>query len=332
MNSIYLAYNNLLNHRTSTIDGCGCSELQITLLAKSLADAGFDVVCFYTGTEGRIDNVLYRKYNDLINNKNINTDTPLIFWRFFDQIPHLINFYNPNRIILWSQDYKGLGLSGQIAELINNNNIQIVGVSKFHKNSLVDKLVNPSNVTVIYNAVYTGHYKYYTDLSIKKNTITFGTAPQKGLSTIIRLFDSLYTKHPHFQLNILEPSYSRSTSKDWLNKPYVKICNNIKDKKELCQILQSSLCVISTEFPETFGCVFAEAYFLKTPVIATDKINGMHEFINTEHICDLNNYEAFEKLLLSFYYNRPYVSLDVGLLDTNIVNVWKNLILEKISK
>lgn len=327
MNSVYLAYNNFHDHKNIINSGSGASEFQIILLAKKLADIGFDVTCFNRGANlGKIDNVTYRNYNDILNNNNIDINTPLIFWRFFDVIPRLLNFYNPNKIILWSHDYRGHSLSENTGKLVDKNKIQVVAVSNFHKNSL-SHLIDPSNIIVIYNALYSEFYQYEDSIKLDKNAITFGTAWSKGIDTVLRLFNKLYDRHPNFYLNILSPNYGKHPIN--INKPYIKMYNTVRDKKVFCKILQSSLCLVSTEFPETFGCIFAEAYHLKTPVIATNKINGLHEFINNEHICNLRDYDDFEKLLLSFYNNRPNVNLDNSLLDVNIINLWKDLIIKK---
>lgn len=319
MNSIYIAYNNWVNHKTALSAGCGASEFQISLLAKALADDGHDVTCFNsTKTKEKIENIFYRPYQDLMNNKDINGDIPLIFWRFFDVIPHLVKFYNPRKIILWSHDYGGHGSLSSF-QIVNESKIKIVAVSNFHKNSLDS--INPENIIIIPNALYDNVYQYSKDIEINKNMITFGSAWHKGLNQIVDLFDKLYLKYPNFFLNVLSPNYGKINID--LKKPYIKLLNIVGNKKQYCNILQSSLCTISTEFPETFGCVFAESYYLKTPVIATNKYNGMHEFINNEHTCDLQNYDEFENLLLRFYDNRPIVQLDSSFLGGEIINIWK---------
>jgi len=324
MNSVYLAWNNHLNHKSVLNAGSGASEFQICLLAKQLSINGFNVTCFNrSGIYEKIDNILYRDYNDLIYNKNIEKDVPLIFWRFFDIVPNIIKFYNPKRLIVWSHDYKGIGLSEQVSELINNNKIQVVAVSEFHKNSLK---INKENISVIYNALYTEVYRYDDKIEVDKNSITFASAWKKGLDVIIKLFDNLYAKYPNFYLNVLSPSYGKINLPSLINKPYIRLHDVVRDKKIYSSLIQSSLCVVSTEFPETFGCTFAESYYLKTPVIATNLINGMHEFINNEYTCDLKSYEQFEKLLLSFYYNRPKVSLSENFLETKVLDCWENLI------
>lgn len=326
MKSIYFAYYNIpLNHQNILKIGSGASEVQICLLAKSLSDRGFDVTCFYGGQNEKVDNIYYRNYNELENNENIDQNTPLIFWRHFNKLPKIFSFYNPQKIILWSHDYRGIGLTDDIVNIINSNDTKIVTVSNFHKYSI--KKVNQNNIIVIYNALYSQTCFYKENLEIDKNRIVFASAWIKGIDTILNLFDKLYIKYPNFYLNILSPNHGKIDIENRIkNKPYFKLSGTITDKQELSQILQTSLCLISTEFPETFGCIFAEAYYLKTPVIATHIPNGLYEYIDINHRCNLKNYDEFEHLLISFYEKRPKVELDEKFLDTNIVNKWHSLL------
>lgn len=329
MKSVYFGFNNLSNHQTIMDSGSGASEFQLLMLAKSLADYGFEVTCFSRSDSvrgfGKLDNIIYRDYNDLINNNRIDTNTPLIFWRFFDILPNLTHFYNIDKIILWSHDHRGHGLSKEVGEIINHNKLKIIAVSNFHKNSLTHS-INPSNIIVIYNAVYNDMYYYDEYTKIDKNAVVFASAWHKGIETILLLFDKLYNYHPNFYLRLLSPNYGKIDIKNFIDKPYIQYYDTVKNKKRLCELIQSSLCTMSTEFPETFGCIFAESYFLKTPVIATHRINGMHEFIDNHHICNLKNYESFENLLMSFYKDRPKIQLSNQFLKSNVLKNWINLI------
>jgi glycosyltransferase involved in cell wall biosynthesis len=117
----------------------------------------------------------------------------------------------------------------------------------------------------------------------------------------------------------MRPSYNTQPEPD---RDYILLLNTINNKEEYCSIIQSSLCTITTDFYETFGCVFAESYYLNTPVILSDKISAIHEFLNNDHMCNLDNYDSFEARLLEFYENRPLVYLKSSFMDNESLNCW----------
>lgn len=69
-------------------------------------------------------------------------------------------------------------------------------------------------------------------------------------------------------------------------------------------MLQQNLCVLTTSFPETFGCVFAEALHLGVPVIGDLSVKcGFHEIIQKEHMCNFNNENEVVQKIEEFYKN-----------------------------
>ncbi len=322
---IYLIYNNGLIHKNVVEKGYGASEFQFYMLAKKLSELNYDITIFNTSNiNDTIDNIRYRDYNDLINNIDIDTNAILILMRFFNTIKDIKYYFPLYNIIVWSHDYLHnleYFLDNETVKIINDNNIKVISVSNFHKEN-ISQYINKKNIYVIYNILYSDIYKKQERININRVNIVFASAWAKGLDTIINLFDKLVLKYPEFKLILLRPNYNTCICP---NRDYINLVDTIDNKEDYSKIIQSSLCTITTNFPETFGCVFAESYYLNTPVIATDKINGMHEFINNDHICNLNNYNNFEKLLLDIYNNRPYVSLDSKFIDNEGINQWIKL-------
>lgn len=324
---LYLVYSNNLDHKKILEKGYGASEFQFYMLSKKLADIGYDVTIFNTSNiNGFLDNILYRNYDDIFNNIDIDKSAVLILMRFFISIKHLIDFYPSNNILIWSEDYihsRTDNLIDNISiDLINNYNIKVLSVSNFHKNNL-SSYFNINNLYTIYNILYSDVYMKKDNIIINKNNIVFASSWSKGLYKILNLFDLLYNKYPNFKLVLLRPNYNTDTPP---YREYITLLDTIDNKEEYCSIIQSSLCTITTDFPETFGCVFAESYYLNTPVIATHIINGLHEYIDNNHICDLNNYNNFEEILMRFYNNRPCVSLSNNLVDSNGLDQWINIL------
>jgi len=335
MYSIYFIYNKCLNHNLILEKGYGNSEFKFYRLAKEIADKNYNTIICNTSVIKNdteyIDNITYKSYKSLINGLiKVDNHDIFIIMRDFRNVQLLRKYYN-NKFIVWTGDYFTHKqpchfMNKDDALYISNDiNTTIVAVSKIHKKIIEDYFksynINKFNITYIYNCVFTKHFinKKY---EINKNDIIFGSSWSKGLNKIIKLFDKLIKKHPNFKLLLMRPNYNLSVVPD---RDYIKLLNTVDTKPELSKIIGSSLCVLTSEFFETFGNLFAESYYLNTPVIATHKKNGLHEIIDNSHICNLNNYDEFEKLILSFYNNRPFVELNSQFYEENIINEWINL-------
>ena len=85
----------------------------------------------------------------------------------------------------------------------------------------------------------------------------------------------------------------------------------IKNKIEYCELLQKSLCVLTTSYPETFGCVFAEALHLGVPVIGDNSVKaGFQEIIKPEYLCNFNDHKKVINIIDTIREN--IVKLDDG--------------------
>ena len=76
------------------------------------------------------------------------------------------------------------------------------------------------------------------------------------------------------KLLLLKPSYD-TCNYNFSNYPFINVLGNIKNKSEYCKLVQSCLCVLTTSYQETFGCIFAEAMHLGVPVIGDNSIIGL---------------------------------------------------------
>ncbi len=327
---IYFIYNNDLNHTIIKEKGYGASEFQFYMIAKELSLKGLNITIFNSSNIDSVyDNILYRKYSDIENGKNINNSAIVVFMRMFKEIHMLLRNFNKDNIYIWSEDYVHSQhnppylVDINTINTIRENNIKIITVSEFHKNNIVSVFnINPLNVTVIYNALYSSIF-INDDIDINKNNIVFASAWSKGLDKIIYLFDALHARHSHFKLVLMRPNYNRDI---YSQRNYIELLDTVDSKEEYSKIIKSSLCVLTSEYPETFGCVFAEAYHLGTPVIATNIRNGLHEFIDNSYTCNFNNPTEFINLVEKIYNNRPCVKLDEKFYDTAIIHQWHNLL------
>jgi len=332
MKNIYFICNNNGNHKNILEEGSGASELLFYFTAYKLSNY-FNVTIFNRDIEQlKIDNI---QYLFLPNNKNPNIEninnSIIIVQRHFSTLIDLHKINNTNRYILWCHDHLGKTFSNlsdkylpcDVNDYFNKNNIDIIAVSDFHKENIKDIMPN-INIIRIYNALFIDIYQKNNNNEIQynKNQIVFASNWGKGINKILKIGKEYYNKNKDFKLILLKPSYC-DMEINCDNYPFIECIGNIKNKKEYCKILQNSLCVLTTSFTETFGCVFAEALHLGVPVIGDNSVKaGFHEIIPYEHMCNYNNYEEVIKKIEEFRKNRPNVKLDKKFYDEIIIEEW----------
>jgi hypothetical protein len=325
MNKNFVILNDF-NHISINNEGGGESELLFFNVAFSLSKT-FNIKIFKTGGEfGIIDDIEYLQISEF---KERNTD--VIVQRHFNLLIELHKKNPYNNYILWSHDYLENGFSHLrgdyskdfINEYFKNNNIKIVAVSNFHKNNLLTEFPDV-NIQVIYNALFKSIYPKFEEKNIKSQ-ITFASNWAKGLDKILNITKEYYKINKNFKLILLKPSYCE-WSPNFNNYPYIEIIGNIKNKNEYSKILSESICVLTTSYPETFGCVFAEALHLGTPVLADSSISaGFHEFISNEFKVNFNNIREIINKIEQIRLNRPNVNLPLEFYENSVINEWKNI-------
>ena len=330
MVSLYFIITKNQNHKTILHDGGGASELLFYTLAYNLSNEHKVVIYNTERNDTIIDNIKY-KYIDEKNLNFINNiqNSIIIIQRHFNIAIELHKINPNNKYILWSHDYLEYSfnnLSGNYSQYDINtyysiNNITIVGVSNFHKTNIQSKFPD-ININVIYNALFPELFAKHENIIINKNNIIFASSWSKGLNNIIHISSEYYKKNPHFKLILLKPSYDSN----FVNYPFIECLGNIKNKAEYCKLLQSCLCVLTTSYQETFGCVFAEALHLGVPVIGDNSIKaGFHEIISEDHMCNFRNPQEVIQKINEFQKLYPKVSLDSKFYSKNIIEEWKKL-------
>lgn len=330
MPKIYFIINQSENHQSIIDGGGGASEFLFYLTIKSLS-RHFNIVVYNRGSTCKIDNIEYRFLPDNMN-PDIDNNSVVIVQRNFNVLIDLHKNNPSNKYILWSHDYlhdKFNNLSGnynpsEINNYFSKYNIKIVSVSHFHKNNILERLPNV-NVTPIYNALFPEYFIKDSNINYDKNTIIFASNWGKGLDKVLNIGKHYYNRNKEFKLILIKPKYC-----DWepeLHKyPFIEKRGCIENKKEYCKILQSCLCVFSTSYPETFGCVFAEALHLGVPVMGDNSIQaGFHEIIPKEFMCNFNNPNEVINKIENLRTNRPNVTLDNKFYDESVINEWIKL-------
>tara|TARA_X000000950_G_C13914852_1_gene660470 strand:+ start:3877 stop:4875 length:999 start_codon:yes stop_codon:yes gene_type:complete len=331
MQTIYFIIPQHNNHQSIIKKGNGASEVLFYLTAKSLS-SHFNVIIYNRDASCKIDDIDYRYLPDNMK-PDIDNNSVVIVQRHFNILIDLHKIKPANKYILWSHDYLEKtydNLSGNYnPSEINNyfliHNIQIVSVSHFHKNNILSRLPNVK-VTPIYNALFPEYFTKHTDNNYDKNTIIFASNWAKGLDKVLNIGKHYYNRNKNFKLILIKPEYCKWEPE--LNKyPFIEKRGCIKSKDEYCKLLQSCLCVFSTSYPETFGCVFAEALHLGVPVIGDNSVKaGFHEIIPHQLMCNFNNPNEVIDKIENLRTNRPNVTLDNKFYDVSVINEWVKLL------
>jgi len=341
MITLYFIITKDKNHLSILNDGGGASELLFYTLAHNLSK-DYKVIIYNLEKEQLIlDNIEYNYFNrnnlDFI--KNINNSV-FIIQRHFDIAIDLHKINSKNKYILWSHDYLEYSfsnLSGNYSQdyinaYYSKNAISIVAVSNFHKNNVMSKFPNTS-IYVIYNALFPELYVKHdlTNIDFNDNHIMFASSWSKGLHNVINIACEYYKVNSSFKLLLLKPSYD-TRDYDFSNYPFINVLGNIKNKSEYCKLLQSCLCVLTTSYQETFGCVFAEALHLGVPVIGDNSIkSGFQEIISEENLCNFrDSQEVIKKIntLKELRQNHNYklnITLDSKFYSEQIIEQWKKV-------
>ena len=131
----------------------------------------------------------------------------------------------------------------------------------------------------------------------------------------------------------MHPGYGMEKYENYKYYLLKKFPNNIiiKDtltKDKYSEIIKESLCVLSSRFNETFGCVFAESYYLGTPVIADVGSGAVKEIIDNYFIVDYNNKEQVFNKIKEISYKRDFMNIQLPekfLFNENF-NKWKSIL------
>ncbi len=329
MKTIYFIINQRNNHETIIKKGSGASEVLFYLTAKSLSKH-FNIIIYNQDSPCTLDDIEYRYLSDNMNPciENIQNSF-VVVQRHFNMVIDLHKINPSNKYILWSHDYLNKSfdhLSGNynpsyINDYFSNNNIQIVSVSHFHKRNIISHFPNVI-VHPIYNALFPEYFIKHDDIHPDKNKIIFASNWAKGLKNVLNIGKQYYKINKNFKLILMKPKYC-TMDPDFKEYPFIEKIGCIENKDEYCKLLKSCLCVLSTSYPETFGCVFAEALHLGVPVIGDNSVqSGFHEIIPHQFMCNFNNHNDVIRMIEKIRMSEHNVSLDSKFYSESVLNEW----------
>jgi len=368
MNKIILIdITSCLNHENIKSRAIGASEYQFYNLLEKLSKIYDEIICYNnTSHIYKIDKVVYKSWkNDLINDK-IELDTPIIIQRM------LINYNDSiyekiknNKIYLWIHDLteKNVFLFNYTQEektkyandelyknnilkiFFENKNINYVFVSNFIRDKFKSYFDNygfnieNTRFNVIYNILYEDEYIKIKNkiIPINKNYITYASAWQKGIEHVVNVFEHAIKQDNQLKLVLLTPGYDWHHFQKYAEELKNKYSDNIiihgpVNKEQYSKIIKESLVVLTTTFKETFGCVFAESYYLGTPVIADYRSGAVKEIIDNNYIVNFDNKKETVDKILYIKNNRENINVKLDnkfMLEYNI-NLWLNLLKKNI--
>lgn len=334
MKPVNFIITNCSNHIDINNNGSGASEMLFFNTAVHLA-RHFDITIYYAGDTCVRDNIKYVHFNDADKSypfvKEISNQI-FVVQRFFHLAINLHKSNPSNVYVLWCHDHitgsHHDGVYGEynkhiVREYFCNNNLNIVAVSEYHKELLI-KTFTSIRVTRIYNGLFRNYIKPQPNVNRNKYQLLYASSWAKGIKQALEIGKASYEADNKFRLVLICPDYCKPWDIDKNIYPFVEIKNCIKDKNEYCRLIQESLCVLGTTFSETFGCVFAEALYLKTPVICNKDVKcGSQEIVNTNYQVSFRNPKQVYEVINRMHNSNPLVTLNNQFLDSHVICDWK---------
>jgi glycosyltransferase involved in cell wall biosynthesis len=279
----------------------------------------------------------------------------ILLHRFYPIEESIINTIKQNRKIVWIHDIPDISIfvgndSGKyqyyrnnveefkrlVLSIIEDPLLTFVANSK-HTHDMFIKFIEQhtgiqgfSRCTVVYNILYGEEFDTATVEKIPMQLI-YASAWQKGIEKVIDIFRNVRLHDSRYTLVLLSPGYDWENFKGYANKLKSEFGDSITimgpcTKKELSNAIKQSMCCLTSTFNETFGCVFAECYYLGTPVIADIQSGAVKEIIGDENIVDYNNIHSVINKLSSIV---TTVSLNERFLPEINIDKWCSIIAKK---
>lgn len=334
------------NHISIQNRPSGASEYQLYNLIKHLMHF-FDIRCFNNRNDFEILDLV--QYDSLKNLHYEPCDIVLVM-RFFPTGFHLPKAF---KTIIWIHDIPDFNVflgndtvkvdyyrnrpkifKSFIEPILNDKSIIFIANSYHTKEVLLTFIKTHSRIQtydkceVIYNIMYSDEFDTSPCEKIPKRLL-YASAWQKGIEKIIEVYRHILKQDPEYTLALCSPGYDWEKFKDYANKLQSEFGEKLwiygpSTRNELSRIIKESMCCLTPIFNETFGCLFAECYFLGTPVIGDIRSGAVREIIGDEHIVDYNSAEKLWETLNISMLEKPHLN-DIFLLDTNLQK-WKTLI------
>jgi glycosyltransferase involved in cell wall biosynthesis len=343
---IFVDNSSEYTHKSVLDRPIGASEYNFynTLYKLSSLIENISFICFNKlNTPILIDNVSYQSIANILNYEFKDSDT-IIIQRLFPDLDILLKFKCKN-VFLTQQDYDFNAIMFQFQQDKNKNkiinhiyktkNIKFIYNSAFTKDYMNNNFnkhniyIEDNRVAIVPNYIFEEYFKKDNNSIKNKFQLVYASGWNKGIIPILHVFNYIIKKNNNFKLILMSPGYEYSDYNDLKNYIQHNFKNNITilgpTKKDVyCKIIQESICVFAPPFPETFGCVFSETYYLGTNVIADIRSGAVVEIIGSNNITDYSNYDKTYEKLLEIISRDEKVELNNKFIFD--INTWKKVL------
>jgi len=266
----------------------------------------------------------------------------IIFQRVPYGLREIKEKYPKAKLLVWLHDFFESSfwakMSNEELQFISDN-VKFICVSDWQKENYKINLDlrKIKNYNIDYNHFFIPYPKLTKEIPFDKNKLCFFSAGHKGLEFTLKVFEHLYNINNDFKLYIGNPTYDQNYSFKNCKDAVINL-NNIT-RNEVCTHLKSSLCALhlNNEYPETFGCVNAEANLMNTPVLTYD-LGATKEVLYSpfttkqiinpnQYRVDLNNLIHITETIFKWRNNTPTIFINPILNKEKILKKWKEIIL-----
>lgn len=297
--------NKYYDRQTLEKEPLGGTEASVVRVAEGLGALGLKVAVMETRVE----------YFEPIMGQHCffihGDEAPNTTCRHFIQIrenkhPHL---FPGSKKYIWLHDVADSVVEGSWLPSLVEHKIQVITVSRWHRNNLREVLPGYDRIAYIYNPVEESLYKPSSvKLPYNSNVLTWTASPHKGLAHALQLFREIRKSNPKMQFVIFNPGYHQLKPELSL-EPGVMVPGPTNCRTLWAQV-EASLCIFyPVQWKETFGCIAAEANAMGVP-IATFRKAALKEVVSSDNqmVADHDD-EGIVKMVLEWSKNgRPEVS------------------------
>jgi glycosyltransferase involved in cell wall biosynthesis len=269
----------------------------------------------FQATYGHLDHVSCTKWDAVIAFRQ-----PALLPRLSGLFPHA-------RLILWLQDLANARLSHPAIAGIRP---KIVTASAFHTRNVLEWCwhrgldIGPE-VDHIFNPIDDDLQPATVD--VDQNSLIYFSSPNKGLAWTLEAFRQAHLVIKELRLKIANPGY-RVWAPPLDVPPDIEYLGVLSHSVVLREV-RGSLCAfhLNDVYPETFGCVSAEANAIGTPVL-THAIGAATEVLTDDRqLIDARDIGAvIDRLLAWRSGDRPVVGPDGRFKTSTVISKWKDLL------
>jgi glycosyltransferase involved in cell wall biosynthesis len=232
-------------------------------------------------------------------------------WDLYDWIRCV---WPSQKIVVWIHDNNvdfPFGNPIRNLDIFQDKNVIMVCVSKLHSIKIQHLLskqykigTNYKNMDTMFAYIYNALYDIPLVIETTKSKhVIYASSLSKGVLGVVDLFCRYQKKYTDTDTRLIICSPGYEYNDEWPNKLFdtIKHTKNIHftgtvKKDTLFRLVSTACAILTPEFWETFGCMFAEACFLGTHVLVSSKSGAVTEIVGTDNVVDYSTVYALDRL------------------------------------